>query len=221
MNEREANQMLSVYASYIRAGNAKEAGELATKIVRLLAAAGMSAEGGEAKSHYEQQQWRGKLFNLMQDWHSTRDGAPSKAEAWNAIWSHVQNMGPGWRTREYLAASGEAKRGMAEANLPELPESVAHVHSNGEVCMDRRVESGVWPVELVTLKQAHDYARAYAERLAVDARRYQRLRECDPADGGPCVMTHEMNDWGRWYFLPLLGEQLDAALSNKESPNGR
>ena len=49
MNEREANQMLSVYASYIRAGNAKEAGELATNIVRLLAAAGMSAEGGEAK----------------------------------------------------------------------------------------------------------------------------------------------------------------------------
>lgn len=51
----------------------------------------------------EQCLWLRRLFDLIQSWHDTRDGTPSKAEAWSSLWAHGQNIGPHWQARAALA----------------------------------------------------------------------------------------------------------------------
>jgi hypothetical protein len=44
--------------------------------------------------------------------------------------------------------------------LPELPEQVAHLHSNGSFCSDRQPPGIVlWPLDLFTEAQMREYAR--------------------------------------------------------------
>jgi len=50
------------------------------------------------------------------------------------------------------------------------------------------------------------------DALAKDAQRYRRLRQADPDSSEVAPMTHECNDWGQWYWLPVLGDSLDAAI---------
>ena len=164
-----------------------------TLMGQLMESARESAEGGEAASLTTPEEdaallWLGSVrddFRRMADEASRllshhamsiaasgeakRLPLPSQSTLDSPSIAMPPGLTPGERRAFILgAAAGGEAGGMAEANLPELPEAVAHVHSNGEVCMDRRVEdNGVWPVELVTLKQAHDYARAYAAALPV------------------------------------------------------
>lgn len=41
-----------------------------------------------------------------------------------------------------------------------VPEPIAHVHSNGDVCLDRKPVADMWPVELITRADAESYASA-------------------------------------------------------------
>jgi hypothetical protein len=54
-------------------------------------------------STYEQDLWLRELFRLIEAWRDTRDGTPSKAQAWAALWKHGHNIGPHWRARAYVA----------------------------------------------------------------------------------------------------------------------
>jgi hypothetical protein len=79
---------------------------------------------------------------------------------------------------------------MSEA-LPPLPEPVAHVHSNGEFCADRQIQSESWPVDLITVEQAREYgalcARQERERAALCCEDLATLMEWgagDPEPGG-------------------------------------
>jgi hypothetical protein len=56
-------------------------------------------------ARYEQDIWLRDLFALIEAWRDTRDGTPSKAEAWSALWKHAHNIGPHWRSRAYLAGA--------------------------------------------------------------------------------------------------------------------
>jgi hypothetical protein len=42
---------------------------------------------------------------------------------------------------------------MTSPDLPQLPLSVAHVHSQGDFCADLQIVSGEWPVSLYTADQ--------------------------------------------------------------------
>jgi hypothetical protein len=52
---------------------------------------------------------------------------------------------------------------------------------------------------------------AEVEALRKDAERYRWLREADP-DAGPAVLQHEMNSWGKWFYVSINQEALDAAI---------
>jgi hypothetical protein len=77
-----------------------------------------AATAGES----EQGLWLADLFSLIQKWHGTRDGTPSKAEAWIALWNHAHNLGPHWRARAYVAASAPQAQGAAAQAPTEQPE---------------------------------------------------------------------------------------------------
>lgn len=70
---------------------------------------------------HEQKLWLNELFTLIEKWNSTRDGTPSKAEAWNALWKHSRNIGPHWRAREYLASSSIKEDGERAEPVAPLP----------------------------------------------------------------------------------------------------
>lgn len=55
--------------------------------------------------------------------------------------------------------------------------------------------------------------------LEKDAARYRRLRIADP-DAEVAPMRHECNDWGKWYWLPVLGKSLDKELDAALSSSG-
>jgi hypothetical protein len=57
---------------------------------------------------HEQNLWLHQLFDLLTKWNGVRDGTPSKADAFHALWKHAHNIGPHWRARAYLAGKDEA-----------------------------------------------------------------------------------------------------------------
>lgn len=75
-------------------------------------ASGVTAAPAPTDDRHEQKLWLNELFTLIETWNSVRDGTPYKAEAWNALWKHAQNIGPGWRARAHVS-------GVAEAPKPE------------------------------------------------------------------------------------------------------
>jgi hypothetical protein len=93
----------------------------------------------------EQGLWLTDLFSLIHAWHGTRDGTPSKAKAWIALWDHAHNIGPHWRARAYIAASApkepaepvpaqptEAVQRLAAEQFPLPPAKVqAYADTNG------------------------------------------------------------------------------------------
>lgn len=52
---------------------------------------------------------------------------------------------------------------------------------------------------------------AEVQALRKDAERYQKLRSAD-CDEGVAPMEHRVNDWGKWYWAPVLGQELDDTL---------
>jgi hypothetical protein len=72
-----------------------------------------STEAATARdaARYEQDLWLRQLFALIEKWRDTRDGTPSKAEAWSALWKHAHNLGPHWRAREFAALSSTPAQG--------------------------------------------------------------------------------------------------------------
>lgn len=54
--------------------------------------------------------------------------------------------------------------------------------------------------------------RAERDAAREDAERYRFLRSVDPDAELPATTLHKQNSWGKWYYSPLLGEELDAAI---------
>lgn len=69
-------------------------------------------------ARYEQDLWLRELFRLIEAWRVLRDGIPSKAEAWSALWKHAHNLGPHWRAREFAALSSTPAQGDASGVIP-------------------------------------------------------------------------------------------------------
>jgi hypothetical protein len=61
------------------------------------------ADDAKLAPDHEQNEWIRELLRLAQSYAVTRDGTPSKAEAWTALWKHAHNIGPHWRARGYVA----------------------------------------------------------------------------------------------------------------------
>lgn len=62
-----------------------------------------AADGVQPPSDHDQNEWIRELLRLAQSYALTRDGTPSKSEAWTALWKHAHNVGPHWRARAHLA----------------------------------------------------------------------------------------------------------------------
>jgi len=89
-------------------------------------------------SAYEQDLWLHELFRLIEAWRDTRDGTPSKAEAWAKLWRHGHNIGPHWRARAY--ASGTLGTGSAAGHSTSEFSSLSNqAHGYGvRACADCR-----------------------------------------------------------------------------------
>lgn len=71
--------------------------------IELLSATAPTPSG--APADHEQSLWIRELLKLANEHSATRDGTPSKAEAWTALWKHAHNIGPHWRARAALAGA--------------------------------------------------------------------------------------------------------------------
>jgi hypothetical protein len=75
-----------------------------------------SASPAQPSDEHEQGRWLRELFALIEAWRAIRDGTPSKAQAWGALWKHAHNIGPRWRARAHVASrDGALLRQVLEA----------------------------------------------------------------------------------------------------------
>ena len=69
-----------------------------------------------------------------------------------------------------------------------MPEPVAHIHSDGDFCWDRKPDVAWWPESLFTADQVREAMQAATERAA---KLCDEIKDaCDRVDeGGDLVMT--------------------------------
>lgn len=71
---------------------------------------------------------------------------------------------PQWKDQPHTAEFINRLRRALEApaggdGLPELPQHIAHLHYNGDMCWDTNHQIDVWPVDVYTADQMRQYAR--------------------------------------------------------------
>jgi hypothetical protein len=103
-------------------------------------------------------------------------------------------------------------------DMPPLPPHTAHLHSNGDVCLDRQPTDVVfWPTGLHTDEAMYAYAKEHAAPLLAriaelerDATRldWMELR----ADGRFCNIDRITSAHGKFNGLPTLRAAIDKAM---------
>lgn len=102
--------------------------------------------------------------------------------------------------------------------LPELPEQLCHVHSDGEFCWDRQPGPVVfWPVELYDSDQMRAYARAL---LAAKQEELDKMREAlTEIAEREMKQRHGLTDfgesWNKGLFISSLKEIARNALKRR------
>jgi hypothetical protein len=81
----------------------------ALDLIDTIRAEAAPAQAAATDDAHEQNLWIRELLELARQWHATRDGTPSKAEAYSALWKHAHNIGPHWRARALLAQASPAQ----------------------------------------------------------------------------------------------------------------
>jgi hypothetical protein len=107
----------------------------ALDLIDTIRAEAAPAQAAATDDAHEQNLWIRELLELARQWHATRDGTPSKAEAYSALWKHAHNIGPHWRARALLAQASPAQPSGVDAQWVEKARKLSEDLSQWAVAM--------------------------------------------------------------------------------------